>query len=76
MTNDDGRKQHDLSPSARTESSLQQSGSFMHELCVYYVCNKQITVLFFHSSIKYMFWMIHVSQLSQHHPGQLRVHCI
>jgi hypothetical protein len=44
LTNDEGRKQHDLVPSARTESSLQQSRSFMHNLHVYRVCNKQITL--------------------------------
>jgi hypothetical protein len=47
MTNDEGRKQHDLEPSAQTESSMQQSGSFMHKLCVYYVYNQQITGFFF-----------------------------
>jgi len=47
MSNDEGRKQHDLVPSAQTESSMQLLGSFMRKLCVYYVCNKQITVLFF-----------------------------
>ena len=47
MTNDEGRKQHDLAPSAQTESWMQQSRPFIHNLCVYYMCNKPITVLFF-----------------------------
>lgn len=44
MTNDKGGKQCDLVPSARTESSVQQSRSFLRNFCMYYENKKQITV--------------------------------
>jgi len=37
MTNNEGETQRDLATDARTKSSRQQSGSFMHQLCMYYI---------------------------------------
>jgi hypothetical protein len=35
MTKDGGGKLHNLVPSAQPESSVKQSGSFVHKLCIY-----------------------------------------
>jgi hypothetical protein len=63
---DEGGKQSDLAPRARTKFSVQQSAQFTvkkeQKPCMCYVYNKQITILFFVLYlIQFMFPIIRVS---------------